>query len=338
MVISKLTINTEQYDAVLFDLDGVVTRTADTHASAWKKLFDEYLKKKSNSDHYLPFDIKDDYVRHVDGKPRYKGVQDFISSRNIAIPYGSIQDAPDKETICGLGNRKNIIFSNLLKTDGVNVYESTIDLIKQLRKNGLKTAVVSSSKNCLKVIKAAEIEDLFDTRVDGVVSENLGLPGKPEPDIFLEAAKILDADVIRCVVVEDALSGVEAGKKGGFGMVIGVNRGDQATQLKEKGAHVVVDDLSEIGTGVLLKNLPNALQSFGKIIGQIGGKEIVIFISYDSILSHSPAFAPGAALNQIIAKILAPLGGPFTVFLIAKENPEQVKKADPYRQHLLCWL
>lgn len=326
MVISKLTINTEQYDAVLFDLDGVVTRTADTHASAWKKLFDEYLKKKSNSDHYLPFDIKDDYVRHVDGKPRYKGVQDFISSRNIAIPYGSIQDAPDKETICGLGNRKNIIFSNLLKTDGVNVYESTIDLIKQLRKNGLKTAVVSSSKNCLKVIKAAEIEDLFDTRVDGVVSENLGLPGKPEPDIFLEAAKILDADVIRCVVVEDALSGVEAGKKGGFGMVIGVNRGDQATQLKEKGAHVVVDDLSEIGTGVLLKNLPNALQSFGKIIGQIGGKEIVIFISYDSILSHSPVFAPGAALNQIIAKILAPLGGPFTVFLIAKENPEQVKK------------
>ena len=326
MVISKLTINTEQYDAVLFDLDGVVTRTADTHASAWKKLFDEYLKKKSNSDHYLPFDIKDDYVRHVDGKPRYKGVQDFISSRNIAIPYGSIQDAPDKETICGLGNRKNIIFSNLLKTDGVNVYESTIDLIKQLRKNGLKTAVVSSSKNCLKVIKAAEIEDLFDTRVDGVVSENLGLPGKPEPDIFLEAAKILDADVIRCVVVEDALSGVEAGKKGGFGMVIGVNRGDQATQLKEKGAHVVVDDLSEIGTGVLLKNLPNALQSFGKIIGQIGGKEIVIFISYDSILSHSPVFSPGAALNQIIAKILAPLGGPFTVFLIAKENPEQVKK------------
>jgi len=250
MATIKQIINPELYDAILFDLDGVVTRTADTHAKAWKKLFDEYLKEKSDSDDYKPFDIKNDYIRYVDGKPRYKGVESFISSRSIDIPYGSVHDAPDKETICGLGNRKNQFFSDLLKKEGVRVYESTVDLIRELRKNGFKTAIVSSSKNCSPVLKAAEIEALFDARVDGVVSEELGLTGKPEPDIFLEAAKRLDADVNRCVVVEDAFSGVEAGKKGGFGMVIGVNRKDQAQDLKQKGAHVVVEDLSEIESGL----------------------------------------------------------------------------------------
>ena len=260
MPTQKQIIDPEFYDAVLFDLDGVVTRTADTHASAWKKLFDEYLKKKNGADGYVPFDLKDDYVKYVDGRPRYKGVKAFIESRSIDIPHGSVHDAPDKETICGLGNRKNQFFSDLLKKEGVKVYESTIDLIKLLRKNGFKTAIVSSSKNCRQILKAADIEILFDTRVDGVVSENLGFIGKPEPDIFLEVAKILDADVKRCVVVEDALSGVEAGKKGGFGMVIGVNRtnqADQAQKLKQKGAHLVVNDLCEIKAGVLGRPSPD---------------------------------------------------------------------------------
>jgi beta-phosphoglucomutase family hydrolase len=250
MATGKQIIHRELYDAVLFDLDGVVTRTAETHAAAWKMLFDPYLKKKSGIDDYQPFDPRDDYIRYVDGKPRYKGVESFITSRGIDIPHGFVNDAPGAETICGLGNRKNQLFSDLLRKEGVKVYESTIDLIKQLRKNGFKTAIVSSSKNCLEVIKAADIEDLFDTRVDGVVSESLGLTGKPEPDIFVEAARRLDADVSRCVVVEDALSGVEAGKKGGFGMVIGVNRSDLAKQLKQKGAHLVVDDLWQIEAGV----------------------------------------------------------------------------------------
>ncbi|MCK4768207.1 MAG: beta-phosphoglucomutase family hydrolase, partial [Desulfobacula sp.] len=254
MAIGKQILTPELYDAVLFDLDGVVTRTADTHATAWKKLFDEYLKKKRGTDSYIPFDLKEDYIRYVDGKPRHKGIKSFIASRSIDIPYGSVHDAPDKKTICGLGNRKNQLFSDLLKKEGVKVYESTIDLIRQLRKNGFKTAIVSSSKNCRQVLKAAGIEALFDTRVDGIVSESLGLTGKPEPDIFLEAAKRLDVDVNRCVVVEDALSGVEAGRKGDFGMVIGVNRTDQAKNLKRKGAHLVVDDLSEIGAGMEREN------------------------------------------------------------------------------------
>ena len=255
MAMIQQIINPELYDAVLFDLDGVVTRTADTHAIAWKKLFDEYLEKKKDTASFVPFDLKDDYICYVDGKPRYKGVKSFLDSRSIDIPQGSIHDAPDRETICGLGNRKNQIFSDLLKKEGVKVYASTIDLIGKLRKNGFKTAIVSSSKNCLQVLKAADIEALFDTRVDGLVSESLGLKGKPEPDIFLEAARRLSADVKRCVVVEDALSGVAAGQKGGFGMVIGVNRKDQAEQLKQQGAHLVVNDLCEIQAGVLKTKL-----------------------------------------------------------------------------------
>ncbi len=254
MAAKKQTINPELYDAVLFDLDGVVTRTADTHAIAWKILFDEYLEKKSGTKSFVPFDLKEDYVKYVDGKPRYKGVESFITSRGIHIPYGSVTDDPGKETICGIGNRKNRIFSDLLKKDGVKVYKSTVHLIKQLRKNGFKTAIVSSSKNCRKVLQSAGVEALFDTRVDGVVSESLGLAGKPEPDIFLEAAKRLNVNVNRCVVVEDALSGVAAGKKGKFGLVIGVNRADQAKKLKEKGAHLVVNDLYDVKAGKEKKN------------------------------------------------------------------------------------
>ena len=249
MAIIKQIINPELYDAILFDLDGVVTRTADTHAKAWKKLFDEYLGKKSNIKAFEAFDIQDDYLKYVDGKPRYKGIQAFLASRDIDLPNGSAKDSPDQETVCGLGNRKNLFFSDLLKKEGVKVYQSTIDLIHELRKNGFKTAIVSSSKNCGIVLKSASIEALFDAKVDGIVSENLGLKGKPEPDIFLEAARMLGADVNRCVVIEDALSGVEAGRKGGFGMVIGVNRSNQAKELKRKGAHIVVNDLCEIEAG-----------------------------------------------------------------------------------------
>ncbi|MEN8211323.1 MAG: beta-phosphoglucomutase family hydrolase [Thermodesulfobacteriota bacterium] len=250
MATIKQIINPEFYDAVLFDLDGVVTKTAKTHAKAWKKLFDEFLRNENPTGNYLHFDIKNDYIKYVDGKPRYKGIKDFLASRDIDLPYGSVHDTPDKKTICGLGNRKNQFFSDLLKKEGVKVYDSTVDLIRQLRKNGFKTAIVSSSKNCEPVLKSAAIETLFDAKVDGVVSENLNLTGKPEPDIFLEAAARLDTDVNRCVVVEDALSGVKAGKKGGFGMVIGVNRSNQAKELKKKGAHLVVNDLCEVETGV----------------------------------------------------------------------------------------
>ncbi len=326
MVILKQSIDHEKYDAVLFDLDGVVTKTADTHANAWKNLFDEYLNKKSTADCFLPFDPGDDYLKYVDGKPRYKGVQAFLASRNIDIPYGYVDDAPDQDTICGLGNRKNQLFSELLKTEGVKVYDSTIHLIKQLRKNGLKTAIVSSSKNCRKVLKAAKIEALFDTRVDGVVSAKLGLTGKPEPDIFIEAAKQLDADPDRCVVVEDALSGVEAGKKGGFGMIIGVNRADHAEGLKQKGAHLVVSDLCEITAGILVKNLPQALQSFWKIMKLIDGKEIVVFLDYDSIISYMSPLPQGNGFSSDIKKIVTTLANQYTVIIVTCKGVKHLKE------------
>ncbi len=321
-----LTINPELYDAVLFDLDGVVTRTEDTHAKAWKKLFDEYLSKKSAIDKYQPFDASKDYIKYVDGKPRYKGVASFIASRNITLPYGSVDDAPDQESICGLGNRKNQLFAELLKKEGVKVYESTIVLIKELRKNGFKTAIVSSSKNCHQIISSAGIEPLFDARVDGVVSENLGLSGKPEPDIFAEAAKQLNTDASRCVVVEDALSGVEAGVKGGFGLVIGVNRGNQEEQLKQKGADLVIDDLNEIDVGVLLKDLPDALKAYHKIMQQIGGKEIVILIAYDSILSHMANLPEKTSLSQEIKEILTDMSGQFTVIVTCQKKAEHLRE------------
>lgn len=322
----KKDIQPESFDAVLFDLDGVVTRTADTHAEAWKKLFDEYFSIKFGPKKFNPFDIKSDYLKYVDGRPRYKGVDAFISSRDIDLPFGTVNDDPELETICGLGNRKNQIFRKILSEKGIKVYESTIHLIHQLRKNGFKTAIVSSSKNCRPVLKAAGLEALFDTRVDGVVSERLGLKGKPKPDIFLEAAKRLRTPAERCVVVEDAISGVAAGQKGEFGMVIGVNRGDIGEQLKKNGADLVVDDLVEIRSGILAKNLPHALESFGRIINLIAGKEILIFLNYETILYQMPFIIEEEVFIKKAQEILAPLVRQTTVFIFTKKKLDQILK------------
>lgn len=236
------------FDAVIFDLDGVITKTALVHAVAWKEMFDEFLKDwySKNSKPFIEFTHANDYLPYVDGKPRYKGVESFLKSRNISIPYGSPSDNPDKETVCGLGNRKNKVFNQILARDGVEVYESTVKLIKQLKSNGIKVGVASSSKNCKQVLERANLLHLFETRVDGEVSVELGLKGKPEPDIFTVACDNLKVDYYRAVVVEDAVSGVEAGKRGNFGFVIGVAREDNAYELKVNGADVVVFDLAEI--------------------------------------------------------------------------------------------
>ena len=235
------TIDTKKIQTVLFDLDGVVTKTAKTHAVAWKELFDEYLQAKGEP----PFE-EEDYRRYVDGRPRYDGVETFLQSRGIVLPRGTSEDSPEEETICGLGNRKNQIFHNVLKEHGVECYESSINLIKELRKKGVKTAVVSSSKNSSTVLEAANISDLFDTSVDGLELERLFLHRKPEPDMFLEAAKRLGAEPKRTIVVEDAISGVQAGKKGGF-IVIGVDRANTKEALSTAGADIVVNDLSLVG-------------------------------------------------------------------------------------------
>jgi beta-phosphoglucomutase family hydrolase len=241
-------VTRERFDAVLFDLDGVITDTAKLHAACWKKAFDAFLKKRAErtNEPFRPFSLPSDYEQYVDGKPRYDGVQSFLDSRGIQLPYGDPDDPPDKETVCGLGNLKDDLFEKDLKSEGVEVFQSTVAWIRHLRKQGIKTAVVSSSRHCWAVIEAAGIEDQFDARVDGNVRAELDLKGKPAPDTYLKAAEMLGVQPQRAVVVEDALSGVQAGRNGGFGLVIGVDREDDADALRENGADLVVTDLGEL--------------------------------------------------------------------------------------------
>lgn len=236
------------FKAVIFDLDGVITQTALTHSAAWKSMFDSYLREreKKHGEPFSEFTHERDYLSFVDGKPRYEGVSSFLKSRSIELPWGDPSDEPEKETVCGIGNRKNIAFNETLKESGVMVYESTIDLIHTLKDIGIRIGVASSSKNCQPVLQAAGIEDLFETRVDGVVSAEMGLKGKPEPDIFTTAAKNLGVQPDQAVVVEDAVSGVAAGRKGNFGLVLGIARENNADELLRNGADIVVSDLGEI--------------------------------------------------------------------------------------------
>ena len=235
------------FEAVIFDMDGVITKTALTHTAAWKKMFDEYLKKRADelNETFTEF-TQNDYLAFVDGKPRYKGVASFLESRNIQLPFGDPSDEAGKETVCGLGNRKNDSFNEVIARDGVEVYESTSRLLEELKAAGVKLGVASSSKNCAPVLKAVNLLTVFGTRVDGVISAELGLHGKPEPDIFTSACAMLESTPARSIVVEDAVSGVQAGAKGKFGLTLGIARENNEKELAENGADFVVSDLSEI--------------------------------------------------------------------------------------------
>ncbi len=237
----------EHFDAVLFDLDGVITSTAEQHFLAWKQTFDDFLRDRADrlDERFEPFQ-RDDYNRHVDGVPRYDGVRNFLASRGVHLEEGAPSDPPEAETVHGLGNRKNDLVNEIIREQGVEPYEGSVALLRQLRRRGIKTALVSSSRNALTVLRAAGIEELFDARVDGEVAAELGLRGKPAPDTFLAAAQRLAVPPERAVVVEDALSGVEAGRDGGFGLVIGVDRVGQAQAQRDHGANLVVSDLAEL--------------------------------------------------------------------------------------------
>ena len=238
----------ERYDAVLLDLDGVITDTASVHAACWKQMFDEYLQKRAmqRGEAFRPFDPATDYRLYVDGKPRFDGVRDFLTSRGIQLPEGSPHDPPEAETVGGLGNRKNDLVNKIIEDAGVEPYEGSVKLLHQLRHQGFKIAVVTSSQNCAAVLRAAKLDAFFDMRVDGntILAEHLA--GKPAPDTFLMAAKLLGVQPSRAVVIEDALSGVEAGSSGNFGLVIGVARKGNADELRRHGAHLVVNDLGEL--------------------------------------------------------------------------------------------
>jgi beta-phosphoglucomutase family hydrolase len=234
--------------ACLFDLDGVLTQTAKVHAAAWKETFDSFLREraKKTGEAFKEFDIEADYDEYVDGLPRYDGVRNFLKSRGIELPEGNPDDPPTEETICGIGNRKNELVLKLIKEHGVEPYEGSVRYVKAARDAGLRRAVVSSSTNCRDVLMAAGIEDLFEARIDGVVAEREHLKGKPAPDTFLAGAKALGVPPAQAAVFEDALAGVQAGRAGDFGYVVGVDRVGQAEALKAHGADVVVKDLDEL--------------------------------------------------------------------------------------------
>ncbi len=240
-------ITRDAFDAVLLDLDGVITDTATLHEACWKRMFDEYVGGRANQsgEHFKPFDHTD-YRLHVDGKPRSDGVRHFLASRGITLPEGTVDDPPEAETVGGLGNRKNALLNAVIVAEGVEAYQGSVALINWLREKGFKLAVVTSSRNCAAVLKAAGLDTHFDVQVDGNTIAARRLAGKPAPDAFLAAAELLGCPPARAVVIEDAISGVEAGRNGGFGLVIGVARRGNAAELMRSGAHAVVDDLGEL--------------------------------------------------------------------------------------------
>ncbi len=347
------------FKSVIFDLDGVITKTALVHAAAWKEAFDQYLRLRESRDKepFAEFTHQDDYLPYVDGKPRYKGVKSFLESRNINIPYGEPTDSPDAETICGIGNNKNAKFCQVLKAKGVEVYPSTIELIKELEASGVKIGVASSSKNCKEILEVAEIENFFKTRVDGVVSVQLGLKGKPEGDIFTTAAFNLGTIPAESIVVEDASSGVAAGRNGGFGLVIGLAREKNQKELLENGADLVVTDLSEINLELIeqwfhkkprdllqnwdkqserIESLEGKEKETGAIINPsylgsgksylFSGKKIVFFLDYDGTLTPIVSRPELAVISSQMQDMIKKLSQKYTTAIVSGRMREDVEK------------
>lgn len=347
------------FKSVIFDLDGVVTKTALVHAAAWKEAFDEYLRLRETRDKELfrEFTHQNDYLPYVDGKPRYKGVQSFLESRGINIPYGEPADSPDTETICGIGNKKNAKFCQVLRAKGVEVYASTIELIKKLEASGVKIGVASSSKNCKDILEAAKIENFFKTRVDGVISAEMGLKGKPEGDIFVTAAFNLGTIPAESIVVEDASSGVAAGRNGSFGLVIGLARENNRRELLENGADLVVTDLSEINLELieqwfhkkprdLLQNWDKESKEVESLEGKereteaiinssylrsgkshlFSGKKIVFFLDYDGTLTPIVSRPELAVISKEMQDTVKKLSQKYTTAIVSGRMREDVEK------------
>lgn len=248
MTSSSARLDLREIEAFLFDLDGVVTRTAGIHAMAWKQLFDDFLERRARMEgtRFLPFDPVEDYKKYVDGRPREEGVKTFLEARKVVLPVGTPEDGVEVETVNGLGKRKDVYFLENLARHGVDICDGAIEFIENSRTRGVRTAVVSSSQNCAAVLVKAGITGLFDVRVDGVDRRQSGLLGKPAPDMYLEAARRLGTPPARAVVFEDAFVGVEAGRAGKFLFVVGIGRGRHAIELEAHGADIVIAGLREL--------------------------------------------------------------------------------------------
>ena len=329
---SALT-NQLYFRAGIFDLDGVVTHTARVHAHAWKEMFDEYLKKHAarTGGEFVPFDLKDDYRIYLDGKPRYRGVESFMKSRGIELPFGSPQDEPRAETYCGLGNRKNELYNELLEIDGVDVFDSTVEFIEELRRRKVRVGLMSSSKNTATILSITGLAHLFESCVDGVVAEQLGLRGKPHPDSYLKAAEEIGVSPEDSFVVEDAVSGVEAGRRGKFGLVIGVDRTGHPEELIDAGADFVVSDLGEItvdqvnGQFAKLRHArASALDQWTEISGGWAGKRVAVFLDYDGTLTPIVATPDLAIISEHMRDVLRDIADSCPTVIVSGRGREDV--------------
>jgi len=315
------------YQAVILDLDGVITKTAQVHAHSWRQMFDEYLEQRSSQGQksYAPFDMDADYRTYVDGKPRYDGVRSFLESRGIELPYGDPDDPPDRETICGLGNRKNEIFLERLHKEGVDIYEDTVEQIHRWRSQGLKTAVVSSSRNCKPILETAGLLELFDAKVDGIDSARLNLEGKPAPDIFLEAAEELGVAPGQTIAIEDAISGVKAGRAGEFGLVVGVDRqGNQREALLHNGADRVVTNLADLRLPEP-SSTANALEHVEDIWNRLRGHDLALFLDYDGTLTPIVDQPEEARLSEEMRSLLQALARQGKVAIVSGRDLADVQ-------------
>ncbi|WP_324199055.1 trehalose-phosphatase [Nocardia amamiensis] len=306
-------IDARRHDAVIFDMDGVVTDSASIHAAAWADLFDVFLTQRpaSAGQDRSPF-TESDYLRYVDGKPRYRGVADFLAARGIALPWGKSSDPETAETVCGLGNRKDRLFRERISRDGVRVFESTVTLVRRLHAAGIATGVFSASRNCAQVLAAAGIADLFAVRVDGIVAEELDLPGKPDPAMLLEATRRLGAEPGRTVVVEDAEAGVAAGRSGGFALIIGVDRGAHADRLLARGADSVVDDLQQVrlrGGFRRMSEIPDAVECWPRVRDLLGTEKAAVLLDFDGtsaeIVADPDDAKPVDGMPAVLGKLAA---------------------------------
>ncbi len=323
--------------AVIFDTDGVVTKTAAAHFAAWKRLFDDFLRSRAGGDDFEPF-TDDDYRRHVDGIPRFDGVERFLESRGISLPRGSSDDPPGEDTVCALGNRKNGYFVDHVHRHGVEAFPGTTRFVEQLLGSGIRTAVISASRNCEEVLRAAGVDHLFEIRVDGIDADVLGLPGKPDPAIFLEAARRLGADPASSAIVEDAMLGVEAGRRGGFGLVIGVDRTAHPDAL-EPYSDMVVPDLADLAVNggrierlehpaAWLPELSSALED-DDVVRRLEGRRPAVFLDYDGTLTPIVARPELAVLPPDTLAALETLAGSCVVAIISGRDLDDIRAMVP---------
>lgn len=319
-----------EIQAAILDMDGVITQTAKVHKNAWREMFDEFFKEKGYQEQNSMTD--DDYLSYIDGKPRYDGVKSFLGSRNISLPYGDTGDKPSYESICGLGNRKNDLFRELLSKGGVDTFASAIEKIKKWKNEGIKVAVVTSSKNCKLVLDTAGITSLFDAIVDGVVAKELQLDGKPNPDIFLQAAKMMEIEPKQAIVFEDAISGVQAGSKGNFAYTIGVSRNGKYTHFYENGADVVIESFQDIDItkekgdkGPFEQKVPMVFSRLDEFYDLFLDKKPVIFLDYDGTLTPIVSQPEDAVLSKEMRDILIELSESKKTAVVSGRDMDDVK-------------